>query len=282
MKILFFLVVISAFAYGLKEIDDEMQELVYQLRDNLESKAKSSKNDYLREWTEKSSDGILVNWIINSEKNLQKAENDILAHMKWRKDHDIDNVKTWKYTEKEENNTPFSITGHDKNGDVVLYVPFGTWEVRKLLGEGVRVPKLVLSFVRAYEWAMQTPDPKTDILPDNFVFLVDFDKFSVSQITSIRSISVAVQFAITYMTRFPMYAITTVLFRDPPYFQVMWGPCKAVIPERALKRFTLTGTDEKVWKKALNDRAPPEAIPDFLGGKAKVNYITHGNDNTDD
>jgi len=279
MKILILVVLLSC-AYGLKEIDDEMQELVYQLRDNLEAKAKS--NDNLATWLSKASDGILANWIINSEKKLEKAENDIIAHAKWRKDNDIDNVKDWKYTDKEENDFPFVVTGHDKNGDVVLYMPFGIWEVRKLLGEGVRTTKLVSSFIRAYEWAMQTPDPKTGLLPDNFVYFVDFEKFSVSQITSIRSISTAVQFAITYMTRFPMYSIRTVLFRDPPYFQVMWGPCKAVIPERALKRFSLHGTDEKSWKKTLNELVPPEAIPDFLGGTAQLNYITHEIDNKEE
>ncbi|CAG7679197.1 unnamed protein product [Allacma fusca] len=99
-------------------------ELIAQLRKNVSDLNLSEKFN---------TDHFLVRWIRARQHYLVQAEKMLRQHINWRKENDLDNISSWIEPEELLKGAPIELLGFDDDNSPVLFLPIGSWDIKKML-----------------------------------------------------------------------------------------------------------------------------------------------------
>jgi len=83
-------------------------------------------------------DEYLIRWLRARNLDVDKAEQMLKTSMEWREKEDIKGLNSWDAPVTVSQDFLYKFTGEDSEGRPVLVVPFGRWEVRKLIEMGCK------------------------------------------------------------------------------------------------------------------------------------------------
>ena len=112
-----------------------------------------------------------------------------LKSLEWHKEQNIDTILEWIPPATYPIEYNYEIVGEDLEGRPITVVPFGVWDVRKVINSGERNSWLRYTdqmFANQFE-KMKENSIKYEREVTQFVFIVDMANFPMRQLTSISS-----------------------------------------------------------------------------------------------
>jgi len=260
---------------GHEPITEKEYEYAKMFRRRMEKAQNNLKNsqdaEYVQKWLDKSADELLVNWVRYTDYDLEKSEKALLKSLEWKRKSKIDEVLNWEPPKEFKDKYPFAVTGFEDNGKPLLYIAYGVWDVRDGISKGIR-DDMFKQMAKSFEEAMNTPNPETGELPTQFVYIVNMDKFSLRQVTSIRVLGAVASYVGLFEANYPLYPQDVFIVNAPSYFSAIFQILKNVLNAKAFSLLKIYAPEDKSWKKDMEGIVSPRNLPTTLGGEYPLDF----------
>ncbi|CAG7834013.1 unnamed protein product [Allacma fusca] len=230
----------------------------------------------------------LLKWLRARDLDMDKAEKMLRKSSDWRKKNQIESILSYEFPTDMTKEFPFQISGIDSEGCFIVVVPFGQWDFRKFSESGKK--HLVLTYVDYLLELLVTvlkkrSCPASVIL--QAVIILDYDGFSLRQITSKQNVEMLIQILSQIESNRPEMLKRAYIINAPRVFEMAYKLFKPLISARTLSKAYIYGPNASEWKSGLLSTIPHGSLPSYYGGsnsscsnykfedKANVGNITH-------
>jgi len=220
-------------------------------------------------------EGMLLRFLRARNYDLKKAEDMLHAHIIWRKENEHryfgDRYDFWEPPIEIAAGYDVYHCGYDGEGRPVYYAPLGIWaSARDMFGKGMEDDCLRYagkSMDRVHDYLLTTKH-------QNFVCIVDntgvtFRKaFYESQ--NFAGIQDLIRLFREYEANFPETLHKAFIINTPQVFYWGFNIVRPLMTRHTLSKINIFNEDESKYLPVIHEHLPIDAIPEKLGGKARM------------
>ncbi|CAG7815171.1 unnamed protein product [Allacma fusca] len=205
------------------------------------------------------SDEKLLPWLRARDLDLVKAEQMLRRHIIWRRNNEIDALKTWRspvvlY--------PYMQFGFDKANCPIFMLPVGRWDIRSTIESGDMA--LSLRFVyQALETVVSTAHKAGN---SQGIIILDFDGFTYRQIAHRTVLQGFLEVIRVFDANYPELLKSCYVINAPKIFNALFTLIKPVLNSRTLVKIHIFGPNKPKWQEALLKHTESDQLPPFWGG----------------
>lgn len=199
--------------------------------------------------------------------NLDKAEDMLRKHLAWSKLMKLDTIKQYNTPEVLTKYFPYARLGWDKEGVPLMYFSAG-----KLDGKGIfkstrkcDISRNILKILDADVDFSVEQSKKHNKVIDQWVYIFDFDGFTLSKATHRPSLEVAFSTFMMYEAHYPERLKAAYAINTSVYFAFIFQLIKPLLSGNTLQKINIFGPDG--WQEELLKVVDADILPAFLGGK---------------
>ncbi|XP_070494118.1 SEC14-like protein 4 [Chironomus tepperi] len=214
-------------------------------------------------------DIFLVRWLRARQWNLENAEKMLRDSMKFRQKHKVEELKNWDVPEVLLNAIPYGTTGCDKEGSIVIIIPFKGTDAYGLFHASSQqeVVKYILRLAddfmsKAYEQS-KTYGPEAR----KFVVIFDMDGFTLRQYLYKPAIEAIIELIQIYTNNLPEILKFCYVINAPTIFSFFFNIVKQFLDEYTLSKINLYNSNQSKWLPAILERIDPSVLPKYYGGE---------------
>jgi len=207
-----------------------------------------------------------MRWLRARNLDVDKAEEMLQASMEWREKEDIKGLATWASPDIVKNDFLYKFTGEDAEGRPVLVVPFGRWEVRKLIEMGHK-EVCFKHMYRLLEDMMFEINKRSDKKVTQFVVILDSAELTFRKIAHLETVQSVVQFFREFEANYPETLFACHIINAPWVFPYIFNIVKPLLSMRTLSKVQIYDSGAK-WKDVLKAALPAKSYPQSYGGQA--------------
>ncbi|CAG7728707.1 unnamed protein product [Allacma fusca] len=234
-------------------------------------------------------DFYLLRWLKATKFNVKKAEKKLRKTGKWRKEIDMATLSKETFPDKLMDDVPIFVDTVTKDGAAVASLQAGLMDIPRLFKEWGR-EKLVRHLMQAFGQAESVllfldhrkydGQPLTENSVNGAVFLIDADKLSAKDMSSLDVIQTVTEVCKKLKKYFPLLACKLIAVNCTPVVDVVLKIARTIL-EKANLKFEIYGKEEKSkWHEALQAQIPVHLLRENFGGTRpksdddkRVNYI---------
>lgn len=213
-------------------------------------------------------DHFLLKWLAARKFDPIAAEKMLRDSLKWRKEWDIDNLKSWQPPEALVDRLAVGITGYDKDGAPVLCVPFAQLDFVGMLHATTKndivrlVAKTLEGFIEEARRQGETHGPAATKL----VAIFDMTDFSMKQYAWRPAAELILCMIQMYEANYPEILKNCYVINAPKVFTLAWRVVKKFLHEYTISKIHLYRSDAAKWKPVLLEVMDEEQWPASMGG----------------
>ncbi|CAL8099399.1 unnamed protein product [Orchesella dallaii] len=217
-------------------------------------------HDYMK------SDVYLIRWLRARNFNAKKAEELILENIKWRTDNSMDTILEEDWADMEEE-YPFKLNSHDKEGKPVFLGAFGHWDLRKAEVTG-RFPRLMRYGERILEEeeVLIRKLQAEGKMVTRTVIIFDMDGFNIFQHGCARCINFLLQFYSSYEDHHPGLMSKMFVVNNHPLVNTLLQPFLVSLAPGTRDTVVLFNRNRAEYSKALLKYIDYDQLPEKYGG----------------
>jgi hypothetical protein len=213
----------------------------------------------------------LITWLIASELDVVKANQKLRKAHQWRKEHKIDTILEEDYS-KLEKQFPYTVKGHDLEGRPLVFLHFGSWNLRKAMLAGQK---------QAYNYyldrmmenmtinARQVVNEAGSGDIADWIIISDFSGYTLKQQGCLTCIPAIITFVTDYDNYFPNSAKTIYGINVPRIFESVLQLIRSLVSPRTKESFQVHGVNANEWMPALQKAIHPSQL-ELAFGENKI------------
>lgn len=213
-------------------------------------------------------DHFLLRWLAARKFDPIAAEKMLRDSIKWRKDWDIDNLKSWKPPEPLQDRLPTARTGYDKQGAPILVVPFRELDIPGML-HAVSKNDIIRLLAKTLEAHIEEARKQGEIHGPNaskLVAIFDMTDFSMKQYAWRPAAELVISMIQMYEANYPEILKNCYVINVPKVFSLAWRVVKKFLHEYTINKIHLYRADPAKWRPILLEQMDPDQFPAFVGG----------------
>ncbi|XP_021956536.2 SEC14-like protein 4 [Folsomia candida] len=221
----------------------------------------------------------LLRWIRARENDLVKAEEMLRNHLAWRKLRGI-GPSLLQWTAPPMLTTTYSVklVGFDKEGSPILFLPFGSWDIRQALEKGHK-EAMVKYKDKILEQIMQLMHIHEDLFPSSsvtqFIAVSDWEGFSLRYIMNKEVVEIILDAARSFEANYPETLKSGFNINCPKVFTVLFNLIKPFLTERTLSKISIFDSNSSKWRPQLEKVVDLGLLPEKYGGsREKIGKIS--------
>ncbi|ODN05657.1 SEC14-like protein 2 [Orchesella cincta] len=208
-------------------------------------------------------DDVLIRFLRARNLNVTKAEDMLRASLQWKKDKDIKSLLTeYKSPDVIRNDYLYKFTGYDKDGLPVLVVPYGKWEVRRVLERGLKEESLRHCHQLLENIMLQLHKSGKK----QFTVVMDSSDMTFWKVAHLETIETSIQFFKDFEANYPETLKACYIVNSPWVFSYIYGFVRPLLSARTLAKVQIFDGNVEKWKKTVLDQIPPDSLPSNYGG----------------
>ncbi|CAL8109877.1 unnamed protein product [Orchesella dallaii] len=208
----------------------------------------------------------LIRWLRARNFNMDRAEEMLRQHLKWRSDNQLDQIDDEEWQDFE-TDYPLNKKGLDKNGRPLVQILFGEWDLRKAAVTG-RTDRLIRWIYKYFEDATKLvrkyqADGKN---VTQFTLIMDADGFST--ISHACPLCMRVYFAISniYEEHYPGSVDKIHIVNTPEPFRVIVRLLWPLLSQNTRQAINMMGTNRREWQSQLTKNVKTDQLLPSFGG----------------
>ncbi|KAG8175674.1 hypothetical protein JTE90_017395 [Oedothorax gibbosus] len=247
-------------------LKDNMSAMELALADELRSRFKDKMSQQLFE-----DENMFLRFLRARSLNVDAAENMLKNHLKWRTEMKIDTILTeytpHKFTVSEY--FPLSRMGKDLEDSPVSFLNFGNIDCK---GMSKSVTSMDMNLYISYYLEKKVVDmketsAKTGKLVDKWIWVFDFQNYSLMSATHKPTIEIFASMISLYEGNYPERLKAAYIINNSYYFSLFWAVIKPFLSPATQNKVNILG--KTGWKEELLKHISPDVLPVFLGGNHK-------------
>ncbi|OXA61688.1 SEC14-like protein 4 [Folsomia candida] len=220
-------------------------------------------------------DFYLIKWLLDSNYQLDLAEEKLLRNLKWRKDEGMDDgihYEDWSDIWDEE--ARYSLDGRDKQGRPLLYVPIKHLDFRSLV-----ISQRAERFHRYVNKAMDEACSLVQELYEKHgnisrgMAIFDLEGFNLVQHGCFRCLPHFIRMWTSFVDHWPKCVGDMFLINAPEPFVHLLNIAKPFSPKEILENLHVFGSNKNAWKAELRKYFDPEQLSTSLGGTKTYDWV---------
>lgn len=216
---------------------------------------------------DKHDDRYLLRWLRARDFNVNKAEQMLREHMKWRKQYGADDILSGPDSpEVLRKYYPGGMIGHDREGHPVWLIPFGGCDLKGML-MSVTKTDMIKHVIRSFEVIEQDLKAQSEKLGkpiETQTYIFDFDNYSLRSIASKAVLDFLTDLMCTFEGHYPERLKKAFVINAPRIFPMFWRLVRPFLSEATANKLHLYGREG--WKEDLLAEIPADQLPVFWGG----------------
>ncbi|CAN7940615.1 unnamed protein product [Ixodes hexagonus] len=216
---------------------------------------------------EKHDDRYLLRWLRARDFNVNKAEQMLREHMKWRNLYGADDILSGPESpEVLRKYYPGGMVGHDREGHPVWLIPFGGCDLKGMLMSVTKTDmiKHVIWSFELIEQDLRAQSKKLGKPIETQTYIFDFDNYSLRSIASKAVLDFLTDLMCTFEAHYPERLKKAVVINAPRIFPMFWRLIRPFLSEATANKLHLFGREG--WKEALLADIQADQLPVFWGG----------------
>ncbi|OXA64566.1 hypothetical protein Fcan01_01475 [Folsomia candida] len=235
-------------------------------------------------------------WLLFKKMNVNNAEKAIRDHIRWRKEFDIDRLRSAPPNPKLWKRFQYNVTVHARNGDPVLLMPFGDWDVRdyitakgdqhtfdKYQGQMwekglsrfclVLVPRCPyyarnpgLAAVEKVEMNLNDTKRSTSV---RLYLVCDLENLEYRQLASYTSLQYIFSMVYNFENNYPETVHAAIMINCDWVFESLLRYISPFLREGSFERLKIYPKDRSKWMKDVRRLIHPSQLPYRYGGYSK-------------
>jgi len=244
-------------------ITEEDQKILRKLKENLTDL--DLENDRLLE------DIQLIRWLRARNMSIKKAEEMLRNSLKWRDETEISDILRKSVPECIKVEFPFDIVGVDKQGNVLVHIPFGKMDMKKGIkvhgkDEGYQMALYYVEKVFQLALAESAGSPTMKRLS----VIIDFQDLSYTQLVSVEVIELILSSLKMFEQNYPEFLGTGFLVNTPAIWYMLWNMAKPFLHQRTQEKCIITGSNPLKVVEILQMYIDPKSLPSKYGGHVEL------------
>ncbi|XP_070492722.1 SEC14-like protein 4 [Chironomus tepperi] len=214
-------------------------------------------------------DHFLLRWLRARQWNPDNAEKMLRESMKWRAKWNLDDLESWEAPAVFKDYIPHGSTGFDKDGSVVIFIPFNGIDIWGLLHSASK-HDIIKNTIRVLERYMKLAYEQSKIHgPDARKFLVifDMDNFSMKQYAYRPAAELVITAFQMYSNHYPEILKCCLIINAPKIFSFGFNIIKKFLDEYTLSKISIYKHNKHKWLPAILERVDAASLPVYFGGE---------------
>ncbi|CAG7734303.1 unnamed protein product [Allacma fusca] len=218
----------------------------------------------------------LVCWLRARDLNVDKAEEMFRKSMKWRLNNNIDRladdiIVSDYLVEK----VPLRVGSVDREGTMVICVPFGSWDLKGLIEEGYRERIFfhIFKLLEIYFQHQQEEDFAQTNMHTRCSIIFDLDQWSMKQVCSQHVVTWAMDFFKQFDAYYPERLKLGYGVNIPKIFEIFWPLVNPFLSKNTLAKARVLGGGPDKWRTKLRETIDPYELPSELGGSNTTHHF---------
>jgi len=215
--------------------------------------------------SQEATDSALLAWLRARDLNISKASKMLRESLRWRKDNNIETILEWEPPARFVNEFKYDINGRDRCGRPIIVIPFGEWDIKKVLESSERNVwlKYLDQLVAKVFHQMKESEGSEDV--SQFVLIIDFAHFSMKQLTSLTSVSSIRKVVARFEDNHPETLNACFIINTSRMFSFLFALVKPLLSDRTLSKIQIF-TSANEWQPVLFQKLPRDQLKRELGG----------------
>lgn len=219
-------------------------------------------------------DFYLLRWLKGSGMNVKKAEKNLRATAKWRKDFDVASLYNADFPEDWLESLPIYADAVTKEGSIACSVQAGLVDIRGILEERGRkdfVRYLMQAFVQVEVVLLELNRQKyggqtlTENSIDGGTIILDMDQFAPRQLRSFEVLSTIGEVCKNVVKYFPYLGSKFIVLNCNTVSAVLLKVIRSILESPSFK-FEVYGQDKSEWQDSITEQIPEHLLRDVFGG----------------
>ncbi|KAM4827467.1 SEC14-like protein 4 [Thomomys bottae] len=209
-------------------------------------------------------DHFLLRWLRARNFDLQKSEDMLRKHVKFREQQDLDHILTWQPSEVIQLYDSGGLSGYDYDGCPVWFDIIGTTDPKGLLLSASK-QELIRKRTKICELLLHHCHLQSQKLGrkiETFVIVFDMEGLSLRHLWK-PAVEVYQQFFAIIEANYPETVKKLIVIRAPRLFPVAFNLVKSFMGEVTQKKIVILGDN---WKQELHKFISPDQLPVEFGG----------------
>lgn len=218
-------------------------------------------------WRDQFTDPYLLRWLIARDFDVTKAQDLLRKNLRWRAENDVDTlVDRYECHPVLKKYFPGGIFNHDREGCPMYIVPIGHGDFKGML-QCVPKEDIVRHVIYTMELMQRDMDNQTRKLGrtvNSSLFLIDYEGFSLKQVTSWQVLDLSRSLTGLYENYYPEMLKLGILINTPSFFPMFWRFIRPFMTERTVNKLHMFTHDG--WQQVLLKHVDPSQLPAHWGG----------------
>ncbi|ODM99123.1 SEC14-like protein 4 [Orchesella cincta] len=211
-------------------------------------------------------DYILIRFLRARNHDLDKAEEMLRKSVEWRRAKNISEFLQWKPSSpKFEDHSPFVCTGLDKEGSAVIYAPFGRWDTRHKLEQGLREDCYNYTYYMLENIMYHIRNSKNG----KMTFIADQAGLSYWNVAHVETGQVFFAAFKTFEQNYPEILKVAYVINAPWLFQAVFKFLRPVFTGNTLSKINIFNGDKGKYVAEMRKLIPEESMPSECIGMKK-------------
>ncbi|CAG7833072.1 unnamed protein product [Allacma fusca] len=211
-------------------------------------------------------DAWLLRWLRARELDIGKASRMLRRSLEWRDQEKINDILSWEPPNILMEEFGMKLSGFDNDGSPVGIVPFGDWDIRKVIE--MRRKDIFVKYIDfLFEIALHLVERRStkEKVLTQFVLIMDLDRFSFRQIASRETIDAIFEAIKRFEANHPETLKAAYLINAPRIFAYLFSFIKPLLTARTLDKVQIFGSNGS-FKPVLLKTIAPDQLPSEMGG----------------
>ncbi|KAL3204588.1 hypothetical protein MRX96_011584 [Rhipicephalus microplus] len=217
-------------------------------------------------WRDQFTDPYLLRWLIARDFDVTKAQDLLRKNLRWRAENDVDTlVDRYECHPVLKKYFPGGIFNHDREGCPMYIVPIGHGDFKGML-QCVPKEDIVRHVIYTMELMQRDMDSQTRKLGrtvNSSLFLIDYEGFSLKQVTSWQVLDLSRSLTGLYENYYPEMLKVGILINTPSFFPMFWRFIRPFMTERTVNKLHMFTHDG--WQQVPAETRGPEPTAGPLG-----------------
>jgi len=219
-------------------------------------------------------DENLIRWLRARDLDLNKAEELLRKSMQWREDNKIESILESGMNAESSKLFPFNYDGKDKEGRLVVTVPFGEWDIRDSVEKDgperfTHYTKQMLEMVNRKVREIHEKENNNQPRGIRYTIICDYAEFSLRQMANMKSVNTILNIVGVYEAHYPETMQTAFIINAPSAFSILFNLMKPLMTGRTLNKIKIFNSTRENWEpEVLKAIDASQLRPRYGGTKA--------------
>lgn len=212
-------------------------------------------------------DWYLTKYLEEYRYDIKKATASIRTATKWRQINKIDSILE-EDTSDLFPKFPYDNDGRDKNGRPILVVPFGKWNIREAVEQGLREKfiRYVIQMTEINLLRLRSAIERSNGETNQVVIIFDLTGYSFKQIMDRQTISTLSEWTKRSEEQYPMHLKRFYVINANKIMPILFSLLKPFMSATTVSRVMIFDSNREQWQKVLFSHIPTDQISPIYGG----------------